>query len=155
MTAKPLIKIPQPRNQVHPLPPAPKKSNNNSTRGKKYKKKPIPAALKQAVWIFYNGKIFESKCYTTWCQNCVNVFSFEAGHDVPESKGGHMSLENLRPICSSCNKSMGNRHTIAEFSNLYGDNTARADPLPAKPAKTYKKWWHRFMIMRKSTQSSS
>jgi hypothetical protein len=29
------------------------------------------------------------------------------GHVLPESKGGTLDVENLRPICSSCNSSMG------------------------------------------------
>ncbi|NDG68463.1 MAG: hypothetical protein EB135_03170, partial [Proteobacteria bacterium] len=31
---------------------------------------------------------------------------FECGHIIAEAKGGETSLENLRPICSTCNKSM-------------------------------------------------
>jgi 5-methylcytosine-specific restriction endonuclease McrA len=86
---------------------------------KKYKKKPIPASLKHAVWVYYNGKQFESKCCVSWCPNTVTVFSFEAGHDVPESKGGPTSLSNLRPICTSCNRSMSNTFTIQEYSTIF------------------------------------
>jgi hypothetical protein len=48
----------------------------------------------------------------------VTPFTFEVGHNVPRSKGGTDNLDNLRPICSSCNKSMGNQYTIDEFSDL-------------------------------------
>lgn len=84
-----------------------------------YKKKGIPAALKAAVWMTYNGTNFEAKCHVSWCKSKLTVFNFEAGHDIPESKGGATCLDNLRPICASCNKSMGNLYTISEFSKLY------------------------------------
>ena len=34
--------------------------------------------------------------------------AWECGHIKPESKGGTLSLNNLKPICSTCNKCMGN-----------------------------------------------
>lgn len=82
-------------------------------------KKQIPKALKTAVWLTYVGRKFEAKCYVSWCKTVITPFSFETGHNVPESKGGQTSLGNLRPICSQCNKSMGNRFTIDEFSKSF------------------------------------
>lgn len=49
----------------------------------------------------------------------MTPFNFEAGHVIPESKGGKTHIENLLPICSTCNKSMGNRFTIHEFSKKF------------------------------------
>ena len=49
----------------------------------------------------------------------MTPFNFEAGHIIPESKGGSTHIENLLPICSPCNKSMGNRFTIHEFSKKF------------------------------------
>ena len=34
--------------------------------------------------------------------------NFCAGHIIPESCGGFATIDNLRPICSQCNSSMGN-----------------------------------------------
>lgn len=79
-------------------------------------KRKIPTALRQQVWITYCGKKFEYKCIVKWCSNIMTPFTFEVGHNVPESKGGSSELDNLKPICSSCNKSMGNTYTIDEFS---------------------------------------
>ena len=82
-------------------------------------KQRIPVSLKQNVWVKYNGEIYKAKCNVEWCENHITPFTFEAGHNIPESKGGETSLDNLRPICSSCNKSMGNRYTIQEYSEIY------------------------------------
>ena len=81
----------------------------------------IPLALKQNVWIKHVGSNFKGKCYVKWCNNTLTPFTFEAGHNIPYSKGGETSIDNLFPICSTCNKSMGNRYTIEEFSDKFKD----------------------------------
>ena len=78
----------------------------------------IPKALKEQIWIKWIGKQFESKCTVRWCNNQITVFDWEAGHNIPESKGGHTNIGNLQPICSRCNKSMGNRYSISEWNEL-------------------------------------
>ena len=80
--------------------------------------KRMPKALREHVWKVYFGDSFSHKCWVNWCENIVTPFTFEVGHNVPRSKGGTDNLDNLRPICSSCNKSMGNQYTIDEFSDL-------------------------------------
>ena len=80
----------------------------------------IPKALREQVWLKYMGKTFEGKCKVTWCNNKISVFDWEAGHNIPESKGGPTTLENLRPICSRCNKSMGDQYTIDGWNNKFG-----------------------------------
>ena len=80
-----------------------------------YKKKPIPKAIREQLWIQKVGRKFETKCKTTWCRNKINVFDFQAGHDVPECKGGSIEISNLQPICSRCNLSMGSQHTFKEW----------------------------------------
>ena len=79
----------------------------------------IPKALREQVWIRWCGdKFFRRKCLVSWCKNTITPFSFEVGHNVPESKGGATDMSNLRPICSNCNRSMGDEYTIDEFSLL-------------------------------------
>ena len=94
---------------------------NTSLGGKKKRKDTISKALREQVWIKHAGRVFECKCPTEWCQNMITVFDFESGHDIPESKGGITSVENLFPICGRCNKGMGNRHTFREWQTLYSN----------------------------------
>jgi hypothetical protein len=75
----------------------------------------IPKAVREQVWLKYFGKKFENKCFINWCDNVVNVFDFHVGHNIPSSKGGSIKITNLRPICSRCNLSMGDRYTIDEW----------------------------------------
>lgn len=83
-----------------------------------YKKQKIPVALREQVWIHRMGHSFEGKCPVTWCQNTITVFNFQSGHNIPESKGGKTDLDNLIPLCSRCNLSMGNDYTIDEWSKI-------------------------------------
>ena len=78
----------------------------------------IPGALREQVWRTWIGRKFEHKCLVTWCENVINVFNFETGHNIPESKGGTLNIDNLRPICAKCNRSMGDNYTIDEFSRI-------------------------------------
>ena len=89
---------------------------------RKYKKKQIPKAIREQVWIKYIGKYYQNKCTISWCTNKIDVFNFQAGHNIPESKGGDISLNNLRPICVRCNLSMGNKYTINEWEKLNDSN---------------------------------
>ena len=89
-----------------------------TTKKEKSKKKNIPKALREQLWIRNCGKEFEHKCYVNWCNNTITVFDFHVGHDKPESKGGTLLLENLKPLCSRCNQSMGNQFTIKEWNKI-------------------------------------
>ena len=85
----------------------------------KYHKKKIPQALREQVWLSNAGKVFETKCKTKWCKNRITAFDFQCGHNIPESKGGVTTLDNLFPICARCNSSMGNRYSLDEWSEIY------------------------------------
>jgi len=107
-----------------------------------YKKRKIPTALRNQVWIKQFGEQFRAKCPTSWCTNSITPFSFEAGHNIPECHGGPTILENLIPICAPCNKSMGHTHTFHEWCSKYSSNR------PAQTTKpSYKQthpWIYRF-----------
>jgi hypothetical protein len=85
------------------------------------KKATIPKAIREQCWLNTIGKKYESKCYVKWCNNIMNVFDFHVGHDIPESKGGTLDLDNLKPICARCNLSMSDNYTIQEWIQLTKD----------------------------------
>ena len=84
-----------------------------------YRKMKIPKALREQVWLKCIGENFDSKCKVTWCKNRINVFDFQCGHNIPESKGGQTTLDNLLPICGRCNISMGSHYTIEEWNTKF------------------------------------
>jgi len=59
------------------------------------------------VWNKYiGGRLGEAMCIC--CRvTSISQTSFHCGHVVAEKNGGKLELPNLRPICQSCNSSMG------------------------------------------------
>ena len=90
----------------------------------------LPKRIREVVWNTYNGETYSSKCHVPWCSNVINVFNYHVGHDVPESKGGTYDIDNLKPICSNCNLSMGNKWTIQEWNKLVNYSNSTFVPAP-------------------------
>jgi 5-methylcytosine-specific restriction endonuclease McrA len=98
-----------------------------------HKKAVIPQKVRQEVWIKHFGEQFGGKCPVVWCTKRITVFCFEAGHNIPESKGGRTTIDNLIPICGECNRSMGDRYTIEEFSRLHASLASSGSSAEKKP----------------------
>jgi hypothetical protein len=83
------------------------------------KKKSIPLTLKRKVW---NTHIGESIGKTV-CLCCklteITQMSFSCGHIISEFNGGEITLDNLKPICVSCNSSMGTKN-MDDFMKKFG-----------------------------------
>ena len=95
------------------------KVQEKPVQGLKKKKDKIPIKLREEVWVAKMGRHFEGKCPTTWCSTNITVFDFETGHNVPESKGGNTTIDNLVPLCTRCNRSMGSSYTFTEWCSTY------------------------------------
>ena len=104
-----------------------------------HKRKPVPKAMREQIWLRDFGKAFEAKCKTTWCHNKINVWDFHAGHNIPDSKGGATEPSNLVPICNRCNLSMSNNYSFDEWSAKSNWSSLR-QPLPAPVAPPPKSW---------------
>ena len=67
----------------------------------------ISLTLKRRVWNYHIGR----ERGITVCHVCnINIIdqaSFHCGHVIAKSRGGQNTVDNLRPICQSCNSSMG------------------------------------------------
>lgn len=94
-------------------------NNHVKNEKEKYKKKSIPLVLKRRVW----DKYFGEKNGVAQCPCCklsqISTFSFHCGHIISEKNGGMLVLDNLIPLCQSCNSSMGIR-SYTEFCNDIG-----------------------------------
>jgi hypothetical protein len=79
-------------------------------------KKAIPKTIRNQVWRRFCGNHLDAKCFC--CDQALAYESWEAGHVLSEAKGGKTNVENLRPICLPCNRSMGTKHMF-EFIKEY------------------------------------
>ena len=126
---------PTPSPSATPTQPFDTDTHNVSTTKSKRRKQKIPAAFREQIWFRDYGRSFEGKCPTRWCTNIINVFDFQSGHNIPESKGGPTVPDNLIPICARCNMSMGDRFTFTEWSKLNGPISIRQTvPLAHPPS---------------------
>lgn len=87
----------------------------------KKKKKSISSSKKTDVWNSYVGEAIGK----TLCKCCnrkeISSRNFHVGHILAEANGGNLDISNLRPICASCNLSMGTENMIDFMKrNNYG-----------------------------------
>ena len=93
--------------------------NNKEKKVKKSRKKAIPLALKRKVWDHWVGEqIGKTKCPCCKLTD-ITQLNFSCGHINAEANGGSLHVLNLRPICGSCNSSMGTKN-MNEFIREYG-----------------------------------
>ena len=120
---------------------------SESQKTKKRKQK-IPVAIREAIWIKYMGRVFEGKCPTQWCHNTITVFDFHSGHDIPESKGGPTTVDNLIPLCARCNTSMSNDYTFQQWNLLAKPVAPAPIVLPPQTHPPHNRW---FLCFRTKT----
>lgn len=77
---------------------------------KKKKKKTIPKNKRRLVWSENNGNKNRAKCYSCGIVELDYQGSWECGHVISENDGGTLDVNNLKPICSNCNKTMGTKN---------------------------------------------
>lgn len=68
----------------------------------------LPLAVRAAVW----NRSFGERAGTGACASCgvqLTQQTYECGHIVPVARGGTNHVDNLRPLCRTCNRSMGAR----------------------------------------------
>ena len=90
-----------------------KKKNDN----KSSKRQAIPRTVKNNIWDKYIGTTKrEGNCYV--CPKLIKIEDFHCGHVISVNMGGSNSIDNLKPICSTCNLSMGTRN-LEDFKKEY------------------------------------
>ena len=81
------------------------------------KEENITLGFRQSVWNKYCGDCYNKKCLC--CNtNEISVFNFECGHILSKKKGGNISIDNIVPICSFCNRSMGTMHMFEYMKKM-------------------------------------
>lgn len=80
----------------------------------------ISKNLRLLVWEKFNGRSFDGYCFS--CNRPLTFENFHAGHIISRKDGGSATLDNLRPICQSCNCGMGteNMYDYIQRLNLPG-----------------------------------
>ena len=81
-------------------------------------RKAIPKKIRGEAWKAQFGTSTEGFCYC--CRKGLDIFDdWHAGHIVSHASGGTDTAANLRPVCASCNLSMGTEHMDAFKARCY------------------------------------
>lgn len=92
----------------------------------------IPGTLRNTIWGTYMGTANKTgKCFCCNIED-ISTANFECGHIVSIKNGGELSIANLRPICSLCNKSMGARNMEGFMTEFGYKRCAAWDGLAVK-----------------------
>ena len=95
---------------------APGKENKDKKEKKDKPRRPgIPKPVRDEVW----RNAFDSLdgyCYC--CLTAIRIENWDCGHIVAHARGGKDEADNLRPLCRTCNISMG-KHNMIEWMKKY------------------------------------
>ena len=70
------------------------------------KNKKIPLSIKNQLWFKYFGKE-KAIGICNLCKEEIHITNFHTSHKISRFNNGSDELENLIPLCKSCNLSMG------------------------------------------------
>ena len=91
-------------------------------------------AMRKSIYIKWcGGTDRRGKCFCGCGNDIIWEDTVVYGHIIPYSKGGLTTMENLRPICVSCNSSMGNKH-MALFLKAHPEYVPLG-PVDGKPPR--------------------
>ena len=109
------------------------KEDTSSEKNDTIKRETIPKTVRNALWINY----YDDR-RVGMCQCCkreqISIGNFQAGHIVAHANGGKTTLDNLIPICTLCNLSMGTHNLndfIKKYNLHYKPKATNDDPMTA------------------------
>jgi len=113
-----------------------KKKEKEEKEENKKMRKSIPKSLKILVWDKNIGKEKGiGNCHV--CKSEIDSKAFECGHIISVKEGGATNIENLLPICSSCNKSMGIENLLVFKEKYFSTkaNTSKKETVKKEVSK--------------------
>lgn len=92
---------------------------SEATGDAKREKAAIPKKVKTDIWdTFIGNDLPKHKCFCCLKATITNR-EFHVGHVVSEANGGNLNIDNLRPICATCNFAMGTTN-MKDYVTKYG-----------------------------------
>jgi len=92
-------------------------SSSELEKNETIKRETIPKTVRNAVWINYYVDKRIGKCLCCLREQ-ISIGNFNCGHIVSHNQGGKTTLDNLIPICTLCNTSMGT-YNLNDFIKKY------------------------------------
>ena len=94
------------------------------------KRETIPKCVRNALWINYFKNARTGKCQCCLREQ-ITIGNFNCGHIKAHANGGSTTLDNLVPICTLCNTSMGtyDLNKFIKKYNLHYEGTLWTSPI--------------------------
>ena len=93
------------------------KEDTSSEKNETIKRETIPKTVRNALWINYFVDRRIGKCLCCLREQ-ITIGNFNCGHIIAHANGGLTTLDNLIPICTLCNTSMGT-YNLNDFIKKY------------------------------------
>ncbi len=106
------------------------------------RRKSISKGLRDKVWIKYMKNRVQGKCYCCSIKP-IHYTDFYVGHNKSVYSGGTNHINNLRPICRSCNLEMGTK-SIEWWRNKYYAKPKKSKRKKQRKRKTQKRYMNNF-----------
>lgn len=104
-------------------------TNTTTTNTTTTSRAPIPVALRNAVWNTYAGGPEVGEVLCACCETTkITQQTFECGHVIAAAEGGACSVDNMRPVCRGCNRSMG-KTNMNDFKRKHFVDVMDTDPV--------------------------
>ena len=85
-------------------------------------RKSIPKKIRAEVWRAHFGRSTDGFCVC--CRAPLGILDeWQAGHIIAHNHGGADTADNLKPVCASCNRSMGTESMTAFVARCYPTHT--------------------------------
>ena len=104
--------------ETKPEPKPEPETNKIVVKKEKKTKEKIPASVKNTLWSEHFKNSIQGNCQCCKTE-VISKNNFDCGHIISEKNGGKVHLDNLKPICRSCNSSMGTTN-MNDFMTKYG-----------------------------------
>ena len=88
----------------------------------KFNKNKIPKKIKNDSWDKYIGKEHGTALCLCCHKTQIDSKSFVGGHIISEKNEGLINIDNIIPICSECNSSMGSENMDVFIEKYYPEN---------------------------------
>ena len=97
--------------------------NGNKKKIKREKtKQKIPKSIKNNSWNKYIGLLKGTSVCICCNIKTIDSKQFIGGHIISEKNGGKVTIDNIIPICSGCNNSMGSTNMDIWIQSYYPEN---------------------------------
>jgi hypothetical protein len=104
--------------------------NDNDNNGDGlHRKDPIPETIRKRIFAENSTDIHKCQSKCVCCEGLIiqsAIYScnkYECGHILSEKNGGQVQLDNLVPLCQSCNKGMSSNNLLEWTTRKWGEES--------------------------------